>query len=128
MNMNGMQPEVIRAALTMLGFGLLAVVLVTLAAVVAQKLGQRLRDGRALDVTLMATVTGKRTVMPGREEREAGAAMTRYVTFEPDGGGPIEIEVDGPAYDAIREGDHGYLTVRDRVFCGFVPEDEVARP
>ena len=125
-----MNTEVIRPALTMLGYGLLAVVLITLAAVFAQKLGARLQDGRALDVTVTATVLGKRTRMPTREEQETDGvtAVRHYVTFEPDGGKPLELAVDEAAYGAIREGDHGYLTVRDKKFCGFVPDENAARP
>ena len=125
-----MNTEVIRPALTMLGYGLLAVVLITLAAVFAQKLGARLQDGRALDVTMPATVLGKRTRMPTREEQAADGvtAVRHYVTFEPDSGRPLELVVDEEACGAIREGDHGYLTVRDKSFCGFVPDDGVARP
>ena len=125
-----MNTEIIRPALTMLGYGLVAVALITLAAVFAQKLGARLQDGRALDVTMPATVLGKRTRMPTREEQAADGvtALRHYVTFEPDSGRALELVVDGEAYGAIREGDHGYLTVRDKSFCGFVPDDGVARP
>lgn len=125
-----MNTEIIRPALTMLGYGLVAVVLITLAAVLAQRLGGRLEVGRALDVTLTATVLGKRTRMPTRAEQETDGVTTmqHYVTFEPDSGKPIELVVDESAYGAIREGDHGYLTVRDKRFCGFVPDDGVAKP
>ena len=125
-----MNTEIIRPALTMLGYGLLAVVLITLAAVLAQKLGARLQDGRALDVTVTATVLGKRTRMPTREEQAADGvtAVRHYVTFEPDSGRALELTVDEEAYGAIREGDHGYLTVRDKSFCSFVPDDGVAKP
>ena len=125
-----MNTEVIRLGLTMLGYGLLAVVLITLAAIFAQKLGARLKDTRALDVTQTATVLGKRTRMPTREEQETDGVTTmqHYVTFEPDSGKPLELVVDEAAYGAIREGDHGYLTVRDRSFCGFVPDDGTAKP
>ncbi|MGN0970547.1 MAG: DUF2500 domain-containing protein [Aristaeellaceae bacterium] len=125
-----MNTEVIRPALTMLGYGLVAVALITLAAVFAQRLGARLEEGRALDVTMTATVLGKRTRMPTRAEQETDGVTTmqHYVTFEPDSGRPIELVVDEEAYGAIREGDHGYLTVRDKRFCGFVPDDGVAKP
>ena len=125
-----MNTEVIRLGLTMLGYGLLAVVLITLAAVFAQKMGARLKDTRALDVTMTATVLGKRTRMPTREEQETDGvtAVRHYVTFEPDGGRSLELAVDEAAYGAIREGDHGYLTVRDKKFCGFVPDENAARP
>lgn len=125
-----MNTEIIRPALTMLGYGLLAVVLITLAAVLAQKLGARLQDGRALDVTMTATVLGKRTRMPTRDEQAADGvtAVRHYVTFEPDSSRALELAVDEEAYGAIREGDHGYLTVRDKSFCSFVPDDGVAKP
>ena len=125
-----MNTEIIRPALTMLGYGLLAVVLITLAAVFAQKLGARLKDSRALDVTMPATVLGKRTRMPTREEQAADGvtALRHYVTFEPDSSRALELAVDEEAYGAIREGDHGYLTVRDKSFCSFVPDDGVAKP
>ena len=125
-----MNTEVIRPALTMLGYGLLAVVLITLAAVFAQKLGARLKDSRALDVTMTATVLGKRTRMPTRDEQAADGvtAVRHYVTFEPDSSRALELAVDEEAYGAIHEGDHGYLTVRDKSFCSFVPDDGVAKP
>ena len=125
-----MNTEIIRPALTMLGYGLVAVVLITLAAVFAQKLGARLQDSRALDVTMTATVLGKRTHMPTRDEQAADGvtAVRHYVTFEPDSGWALELAVDEEAYGAIREGDHGYLTVRDKSFCSFVPDDGVAKP
>lgn len=125
-----MNTEVIRPALTMLGYGLVAVALITLAAVFAQKLGARLEAGRALDVTMTATVLGKRTRMPTRDEQAADGmtAVRHYVTFEPDSGRALELAVDEEAYGAICEGDHGYLTVRDKSFCGFVPDDGAAKP
>lgn len=125
-----MNTEIIRPALTMLGYGLLAVVLITLAAVFAQKLGARLKDSRALDVTMTATVLGKRTRMPTRDEQAADGvtAVRHYVTFEPDSSRALELAVDEEAYGAIREGDHGYLTVRDKSFCSFVPDDGVTKP
>ena len=125
-----MNTEIIRPALTMLGYGLVAVVLITLAAVFAQKLGARLKDSRALDVTMTATVLGKRTRMPTRDEQAADGvtAVRHYVTFEPDSSRALELAVDEEAYGAIREGDHGYLTVRDKSFCSFVPDDGVAKP
>ena len=125
-----MNTEIIRPALTMLGYGLLAVVLITLAAVFAQKLGARLKDSRALDVTMTATVLGKRTRMPTRDEQAADGvtAVRHYVTLEPDSSRALELAVDEEAYGAIREGDHGYLTVRDKSFCSFVPDDGVAKP
>ncbi|MGN1019330.1 MAG: DUF2500 family protein [Aristaeellaceae bacterium] len=125
-----MNTDMIRQALTLLGYGAAAVVMIAFEAVFAQKLGARLDAGKALDVTLTATVLGKRTRMPTRAEQEADGVTTmqHYVTFEPDSGKPIELVVDEEAYAAIREGDHGYLTVRDRSFCGFVPDDGVARP
>lgn len=125
-----MNTEVIRPAMELLGYGLIAVAMIAFAAVFAQKLGARMDAGRALDVTLTATVLGKRTRMPTRAEQEADGVTTlqHYVTFEPDSGKPIELVVDEEAYAAIREGDHGYLTVRDKSFCGFVPDDGVARP
>ena len=125
-----MNTEIIRPALTMRGYGLLAVVLITLAAVFAHKLGARLKDSRALDVTMTATVLGKRTRMPTRDEQAAdGVTAVRHsVTFEPDSSRALELAVDEEAYGAIREGDHGYLTVRDKSFCSFVPDDGVAKP
>ena len=125
-----MNTEVIRPAMELLGYGLIAVAMIAFAAVFAQKLGARMDAGRALDVTLTATVLGKRTRMPTRAEQEADGVTTlqHYVTFEPDSGKPIELVVDEEAYAAIREGDHGYLTVRDKSFCGFVPDDGGARP
>ena len=125
-----MNTEVIRPAMELLGYGLIAVAMIAFAAVFAQKLGARMDAGRALDVTLTATVLGKRTRMPTRAEQEADGVTTlqHYVTFEPDSGKPIELVVDEEAYAAIREGDHGYLTVRDKSFCGFVPDENTARP
>ena len=79
---------------------------------------------------MTATVLGKRTRMPTRDEQAADGvtAVRHYVTFEPDSSRALELAVDEEAYGAIREGDHGYLTVRDKSFCSFVPDDGVAKP
>lgn len=122
--MSELNPEVLRAGLTMLLFGVIAVVLVCLAAGASRWLGNRVRDDQAGETTLTARVTGRRSRMLPLDEDVPGAGTeTIYgVTFEPDGGRTLEIEVPKEIYEALAEGDHGYLTVKGREFVAFVKD------
>lgn len=123
--MSELSPEVWRAALTMLFFGVVAVVLVCLAAGGSRWLGVRVRDGQARETTLTARVTGRRSrMLPLDEDVPSAGTETIYgVTFEPNGGRPMETEVPKAVYDDLTEGDHGYLTVRGREFVSFVKDE-----
>ena len=122
--MSELSPEVLRAGLTMLAFGVIAVVLVCLAAGASRWMGRRVEGQKPLETTLTARVVGRRTRMLQRDEDvpAAGTETIYGVTFEPDGGRPLEMEVPREVYDALSEGDHGYLTVRGREFAAFVKD------
>ena len=123
--MSELSPEVLRAGVTMLLFGVAAVVLVCLAAGASHWLGVRVRDAQAREITLTARVTGRRSRMLPLDEDVPGAGEeTIYgVTFEPDGGRSIEMEVPKAVCDVLTEGDHGYLTVKGREFVAFVNDE-----
>lgn len=129
MSLDNLTPEVIRAALTMLMFGLGAVAVTFLVGVFTKYAGPLLKERKALDITMLAVVEGKRTRMLAENDDRADSLRCKhyFVTFEPDGKRPMELEVTMEQYAAIQEGVHGYLTVQDRSFVSFVPEDEVAK-
>lgn len=128
MNLDNLTPEVLRVGGTMLLFGLGAVVITFLVATLTKVSARFLRDGQALDVTMLAQVTGKRSRMQlvDEDNPSSGETLRYYVSFEPDGKRVMELEVSKEQYDTIMEGVHGYLTVKDRSFVSFTPEDEIA--
>ena len=129
MNLANITPEVLRAGSTMLLFGLAAVVITFLVAALTKISARFLQDGRALDITMLAQATGKRSRMRPEDENnpDSPEVLRYYVAFEPDGKREMELEVTLAQYESIQEGVHGYLTVKDKQFVAFTPEDEVAK-
>lgn len=129
MHLENLTPDILRAAMTMLLFGLGAVAATFLVGVLTKYVGPLLKERKALDITMLATVDGKRTRMLAEDEDRADSekAVHYFVSFEPDGKRLMELEVTPEQYEAITEGVHGYLTVQDRRFVSFTPEDEVAK-
>ena len=129
MNLANITPEVLRAGSTMLLFGLAAVVITFLVAALTKISARFLQDGQALDITMLAQATGKRSRMRPEDENnpDSPEVLRYYVAFEPDGKREMELEVTLAQYESIQEGVHGYLTVKDKQFVAFTPEDEVAK-
>ena len=130
MSLDNLTPDVMRAAMTMLLFGLGAVVATFLVGVFTKYAGPLLKERKALDITMVARVDGKRTRMIAKDEdrTDSERSVHYFVAFEPEGKRLIELEVDETVYASIKEGVRGYLTVQDRSFVNFTPEDEVAKP
>lgn len=86
MKLDNLTPEILQAALTMLGMGLAAVAAVFLVGVLTKYAGPLLKEGKPLDVTMLAQVEGKRTRMDTAQTGDANAPrpMRYYVTFLPD--------------------------------------------
>ncbi|MBQ8654971.1 MAG: DUF2500 family protein [Clostridia bacterium] len=129
MNLDNLTPEVLRAGVTMLVFGLCAVAATFLVGVFTKYAGPLLRERKALDITMLAIVGGKRTRMLAEDEDQADSprSVHYFVTFEPDVKRPMELEVTPEQYERLKEGVRGYLTVQDRSFVSFTSEDEVAK-
>ena len=129
MSLDNLTPDVMRAAMVMLLFGLGAVLMTFLVGVFTKYVGPLLKERKALEITMLATVDGKRTRMLAEEDDRSDSAKSvhYFVAFEPDGKRLMELEVTQAQYELIQEGVHGYLTVQDRSFVSFTPEDEVAK-
>ena len=129
MHLENLTPDIMQAATTMLLFGLGAVAATFLVGVFTKYVGPLLKERKTLDITMLATVDGKRTRMLAENEDRADSEkrVHYFVTFEPDGKRLLELEVTLEQYETITEGVHGYLTVQDRSFVSFTPEDEVAK-
>lgn len=129
MHLDNLTPEVLRAALTMLGIGVGTVVAMFVIGVVVKHAGTVLKERKPLDVTMLAVVEGKRTSLVTQDDDRADSPreIRCFVTFLPDAECAMELEVPAEIYDTIREGTRGYLTVQGRAYVSFTAEDEVAK-
>lgn len=129
MHLENLTPEVLRAALAMLGIGVGAVAAMFLLGVAVKHAGALLKEHKPLDVTMLAVVEGKRTRLLAQDEDRADnpRELRCFVTFLPDAERAMELEVPAAMYDTIREGTRGYLTVQGGAYVSFTAEDEVAK-
>lgn len=129
MHLENLTPEVLRAALAMLGIGVGTVVAMFVLGVVVKHVGAVLKERKPLDVTMLAVVEGKRTRLQMQDEDRADSPreVRCFVTFLPDAERAMELEVPAAMYDTLREGTRGYLTVQGGEYVSFTAEDEVAK-
>ncbi|WP_138493531.1 DUF2500 domain-containing protein [Paenibacillus pinistramenti] len=81
-----------------------------------------LKDNKQPVLTVLTTVTSKRTVVSYRQSSDSDShrSVTRYyVTFEVESGDRLEFEVHGDEYGQTAEGDQGNLTFQGSRYLGF---------
>lgn len=111
--------EALRLALTMLGGGLLAIILLMIVAKLTSKVNIEERQGDKPVYNMEASVKAKRTLVEADPEHP-GASRTRYfVTFHKRDGNRVELEVPGEDYGLAAEGDEGVLVWQGDEFIVF---------
>lgn len=101
--------EAIRLGLTMLGGGLLAIVLLMLVAKITGKVNVEERTGRKPVYNIQAEVKGKRMLVEADPDHPAVPHTRYFVTFHKRDGNRVEMEVPGEDYGLAAEGDEGIL-------------------
>lgn len=101
--------EALQLGLTMIGGGMLAIILLMLVAKLTGEVNIEERQGQKPVYNIQAEVKGKRTLIEADPEHP-GASRTRYfVTFHKRDGNRVEMEVPGEDYGLAAEGDEGVL-------------------
>lgn len=101
--------EALRLALTMVGGGMAAILLLMLVAKLTGRVNVEEKQGRKPVYNIQATVKGKRTLIEADPENP-GVPKTRYfLTFHKRDGNRVEMEVPGEDYGLAAEGDEGVL-------------------
>ena len=101
--------EALRLGMTMMGGGLLAILLLMLVAKLTGKVNIEEREGKQAVYNMEAAVKAKRTLVEPDPENP-NAPRTRYfVTFHKRDGIRVEMEVPGEDYGLAAEGDEGIL-------------------
>lgn len=101
--------EAARLGLTMLGGGMLSIVLLMLVAQLTSKVHVEEKQGRKPVYDIQAEVKGKRTLVEADPEHP-DIPWTRYfITFHKRDGNRVEMEVPGEDYGLAAEGDEGVL-------------------
>ena len=101
--------EALRLALTMVGGGMAAILLLMLVAKLTGRVNVEEKQGRKPMYNIQATVKGKRTLIEADPENP-GVPKTRYfLTFHKRDGNRVEMEVPGEDYGLAAEGDEGVL-------------------
>lgn len=101
--------EAMRLAFTMVGGGMLAILLLMIVAKLTGKVNVEEKQGRKPVYNIQAEVKGKRTLIEADPENP-GIPKTRYfVTFHKRDGNRVEMEVPGEDYGLAAEGDEGVL-------------------
>ncbi len=70
-------------------------------------------------LTVEATVVGKRPQVSGSGRNNMQTFTSYYVTFEVESGSRMEFEVPGSEYGLLAEGDLGRLTFQGTRYLGF---------
>ena len=101
--------EALRLALTMVGGGMAAILLLMLVAKLTGRVNVEEKQGRKPVYNIQATVKGKRTLIE-EDPENPGVPKTRYfLTFHKRDGNRVEMEVPGEDYGLAAEGDEGVL-------------------
>ena len=101
--------EALRLALTMVGGGMAAILLLMLVAKLTGRVNVEEKQGRKPVYNIQATVKGKRTLIEA-DPAIPGVPKTRYfLTFHKRDGNRVEMEVPGEDYGLAAEGDEGVL-------------------
>ena len=101
--------DAMKLAFTMLGGGMLAILLLMLVAKLTGKVNVEEREGRKPVYDIQAEVKGKRTLVEADPENPAIPKTRYFVTFHKRDGNRVEMEVPGEDYALAAEGDEGIL-------------------
>ncbi len=101
--------ESLTLGLTMLGGGMLAILLLMLAAKLTSKVNVEEREGRKPVYNIQSTVKGKRTLVEADPETPNLPRTRYFLTFHKRDGIRVEMEVPGEDYGLAAEGDEGIL-------------------
>ena len=101
--------DAMKLAFTMLGGGMLAILLLMLVAKLTGKVNVEERVGRKPVYNIQAEVKGKRTLVEADPENPAIPKTRYFVTFHKRDGNRVEMEVPGEDYGLAAEGDEGIL-------------------
>lgn len=101
--------DAMRLAFTMVGGGMLAILLLMLVAKLTGKVNVEEREGRKPIYNIQAEVKGKRTLVEADPENPALPRTRYFVTFHKRDGNRVEMEVPGEDYGLAAEGDEGVL-------------------
>jgi len=101
--------EALRLAFTMVGGGMVAIILLMLVAKLTSKVNVEEREGKKAVYNMEATVKGKRTLVEPDPENPNVPRTRYFVTFHKRDGNRIEMEVPGEDYGLTAEGDEGVL-------------------
>ena len=101
--------EAITLALTMLGGGMAAILLLMLVAKLTGRVNVEEKQGRKPVYNIQATVKGKRTLVEADPENPTIPKTRYFLTFHKRDGNRVEMEVPGEDYGLAAEGDEGIL-------------------
>ena len=101
--------EAIRLALTMVGGGMLAILLLMLTAKLTGKVNVEEKQGRKPVYNIQAEVKGKRTLIEPDPDQPQIPKTRYFLTFHKRDGLRVEMEVPGEDYGLAAEGDEGVL-------------------
>jgi len=101
--------EALRLGLTMMGGGMMAIVLLMLVAKLTGKVNVEEREGRKPVYNIQAEVKGKRSYIEASPENPNIPVTHYYLTFHKRDGNRVEMEVPGEDYGLAAEGDEGVL-------------------
>lgn len=101
--------DALTLALTMLGGGMAAILLLMLVAKLTGKVDVEEKQGRKPVYNIQATVKGKRTLVEADPENPTIPKTRYFLTFHKRDGNRVEMEVPGEDYGLAAEGDEGIL-------------------
>lgn len=111
--------EVLKIPLTMLGGGMLAIVLLMAVAKLTSMVNIEAKEGKKPVYNMEAVVKGKRTLVEADPENPAIPKTTYFLTFHKRDGNRIEMQVPGEDYGLAAEGDEGILVWQGDEFIVF---------
>ena len=101
--------DAINLALTMMGGGMVAILLLMLVAKLTGRVNVEEKQGRKPVYNIQAEVKGKRTLVEADPENPTVSRTRYFVTFHKRDGIRVEMEVPGEDYGLAAEGDEGIL-------------------
>lgn len=111
--------DALRIAFTMVGGGLIAILLLMLVAKLTGRVNVEEREGRKPIYNIQAQVKGKRTLVEADPENPAVSRTRYFLTFHKRDGNRVEMEVPGEDYGLAAEGDEGILVWQGDAFVVF---------
>lgn len=101
--------EAMNLAVTMLGGGMLAILLLMLVAKLTSRVNLEEKQGKKPVYNIQAEVKGKRTLIEADPDHPNISKTRYFVTFHKRDGIRVEMEVPGEDYGLAAEGDEGVL-------------------